>query len=344
MTGLTEPEDVDPIVGFPFRIDAADKVATAGSCFAQHIARRLHEKKFNYFVTEAAPNIFDADLLHRFNYGVYSARFGNVYTTRQLLQLFRRAFENYAPADNVWLNKSGRHIDPFRPTVQPDGFMSIADVEEDRERHLASVRRMFVELDYFVFTLGLTEVWMAKSDGAAYPICPGVAGGIFDPTKHFFRNLSAVEIIEDLNTFLSMLSNVNVRAKVILTVSPVPLAATAEDQHVLVSNTYSKSVLRVAAEEIARGHKNVAYFPSYEIITGSFNRGVYYDADLRTVTEAGVSHVMRLFFKHATEQADPDDVAVERSTTEQPTPPQNTEITSTDINRILCDEEMLMNF
>lgn len=32
-------------------------------------------------------------------------------------------------------------------------------------------------------------------------------------------------------------------------------------------------------------HDNVAYFPSYEIITGSYNRGRYYDDGLREVTE-----------------------------------------------------------
>jgi hypothetical protein len=87
---------------------------------------------------------------------------------------------------------------------------------------------------------------------------------------------------------------------VILTVSPVPLIATALDRHVLQSTTYSKAVLRVAAEESANNHKDVAYFPSYEIITASSNRGAYFAEDLREVREAGVDHVMRLFFRHAT--------------------------------------------
>ncbi|HEX2898601.1 MAG TPA: GSCFA domain-containing protein, partial [Bacteroidia bacterium] len=45
------------------------------------------------------------------------------------------------------------------------------------------------------------------------------------------------------------------------------------------------------------------YFPSYEIITGSFNRGRYYSDDLRNVTEEGVAHVMRLFLRHAAGEA-----------------------------------------
>jgi hypothetical protein len=83
-----------------------------------------------------------------------------------------------------------------------------------------------------------------------------------------------------------------------VTVSPVPLAATAEDRHVLVATNYSKAVLRVAADMLAR-LDGVAYFPSYEIIMSPSSRDAHFDDDLRSVREAGVEHVMRLFFKHA---------------------------------------------
>ena len=67
----------------------------------------------------------------------------------------------------------------------------------------------------------------------------------------------------------------------------------------LTATSYSKSVLRVAAEEVARVLGATAYFPSYEIITGNYSRGGYYGDDLREVRPEGVQHVMRpLFFKH----------------------------------------------
>src|SRR5205814_9168029 len=111
------------------------------------------------------------------------------------------------------------------------------------------------------------------------------------------------EVIADLNRFISRLHVVNHRAKMILTVSPVPLIATYEGRHVLQANTYSKAVLRVAAETIRKDNHNVDYFPSYEIITGQFNRGAYFEEDLRSVKNEGVEHVMRLFLKHFTDQS-----------------------------------------
>jgi hypothetical protein len=159
----------------------------------------------------------------------------------------------------------------------------------------------FNQLDVFIFTLGLTECWVSRLDGAAYPVAPGVAGGVFDPSRHEFVNFTVDEIVSDLKMFIRKLRLVNSSAKLILTVSPVPLAATYESSHVLVATTYSKSVLRVAAEMVSRSNEKVYYFPSFEIITGNYNRGQYFGQDLRSVTEEGVDHVMSVFMRNLTE-------------------------------------------
>jgi hypothetical protein len=292
---------VDPVVRMPFRIGARDKVVTAGSCFAQHIAQRLREHGFNFLVTESAHPILPAKLAQDFQYGTFSARYGNLYTTRQLLQLMQRAYGEFSPRDDVW-EEGGRFYDPFRPQIQPGGFATWEEYQRDREQHFAAVRRAFEEADVFVFTLGLTECWVSREDGAAYPVCPGTAAGRFDAARHAFVNFAVEDVVADMKSFITALRRRNPRVKVILTVSPVPLAATAEDRHVLVSTTYSKAVLRIAAEQLTQ-LSDVAYFPSYEIVTGAFSRGAYFADDLRSVTKAGVDHVMRLFFAHATEGA-----------------------------------------
>jgi hypothetical protein len=49
-----------------------------------------------------------------------------------------------------------------------------------------------------------------------------------------------------------------------LAVSPSPLASTHTAEDVAVKNFYSKSVLRMAAEEIAAENERVDYLPAYE--------------------------------------------------------------------------------
>lgn len=68
--------EVDPLSALSLSVDHETKVATGGSCFAQHIARRLQQSGFTYLVTEPAPEILDDEVAKLFNYGTFSARFG----------------------------------------------------------------------------------------------------------------------------------------------------------------------------------------------------------------------------------------------------------------------------
>ncbi|WP_426688348.1 GSCFA domain-containing protein [Rhodanobacter ginsengiterrae] len=287
-------EDIDPVAPPPFRIGADSRIVTAGSCFAQHVARHLRERGHAFFETEPAHPLLPPAVAKAFNYGVYSARYGNIYTARQLLQLWRRATGTFVPLDDRW-DQDGACFDPFRPTIQPEGFSSPREYAEDRRQHFAAVRKAFLEMDVFVFTLGLTECWASREDGAVYPLCPGVAAGRFDAGRHRFLNLTVDEVVSDLRAFVGELSTVNPRMKVILTVSPVPLAATAEPRHVLAANAYSKSVLRVAAEQL-RQLPGVYYFPAFEIVGAAGDEG--FAADRRSVLEPMVERVMTLFFRH----------------------------------------------
>lgn len=293
-------EHIDPVVSAPFRIGPDSCIVTAGSCFAQHVARHLRLRGHSCLETESAHPLLPASVAEAFNYGVYSARYGNIYTARQLLQLWRRATGVFVPMDDCW-EQDGACFDPFRPTIQPGGFGSAREYAEDRRQHFAAVRKAFAEMDVFVFTLGLTECWASREDGAVYPLCPGVVAGRFDGDRHRFLNLTVDEVVSDLLAFIAEVRQVNPRMKMILTVSPVPLAATAVPGHVLTASTYSKSVLRVAAEQVS-GTSDVYYFPAYEIVSAGGNDA--FAADRRSIVESAVERVMTLFFQHLVDTAE----------------------------------------
>ncbi|HJZ56123.1 MAG TPA: GSCFA domain-containing protein, partial [Gemmataceae bacterium] len=267
-------------------------------CFAQHISRSLVGKGFTYYVVEPAPPWLPAADRARYNFEVFSARYGNVYTALQLLQLFETCMGRREPADAVWRSPDGRWFDLLRPRVQPDGFASRDELLTDRVHHRRAVRRMFEVLDVFVFTLGLTEAWVARADGTVYPVAPGCGAGEFSPDRYALHNFTAGEVAAHLGEFLAGLRAVNPAARVVLTVSPVPLAATAGPRHVLQATAYSKAALRVATEEVVTAWPGVAYFGSYEIITATGRAHEYFAADRRTVTPAGVGRVMEVFFEH----------------------------------------------
>jgi hypothetical protein len=290
-------EQINPHTKASLRIGSGTRVASGGSCFAQNIATALQRRGYNYFMTEPPPLFFSAEAASMFGYGVFSARYGNLYTSLQWLQLIKRAFGEFVPVDQIWKSDNGRYFDLLRPYIVPSGFSSLGEIEADIKQHLSAVRKLFSEVEVFVFTLGLTEGWLSTVDGTIYPTCPGCgSAGEFDPKKYGFHNFDVTETTDHLFQAIRRLKEINASVQVLLTVSPVPLIATMEPRHVLQSTTYSKSVLRVAAEESTKTFDNVHYFASYEIITGTGNTSAYFGEDRRTVTQAGIEHVMACFF------------------------------------------------
>ncbi|WP_245582411.1 GSCFA domain-containing protein [Neorhizobium lilium] len=330
-----EPHLVDPVVTPRFQLATSTRVGTAGSCFAQHIAKKIAEIGFNYLITESGDDLSHHEKVTR-QFGVYSARYGNLYTPAQLSQLLDECFEGREFSETAWQRPDGRFVDPYRPQIEPVGFSSPDEVVYARKEHLEAARRVFRESEVFIFTLGLTESWRSKVDGAVFPLAPGVVAGSFDPEKHEFHNYSVRETTKILGEALDKLKNVNPDIKVLLTVSPVPLIATYEDRHILASTTYSKAVLRIAAQEYVEKYDWVDYFPSFEIITASSTGGMYFESDYREVSPLGVAHAMRCFVRNYTSGAERVEIEEIRDSRPERKNPGTGEMPA-----IICDEEAI---
>ena len=314
-----------------FHIQQEQKVVTFGSCFAQHIGRALRARSFNWHTAEKAPAILSAANAKRFNYDVFSARTGNIYTTSLLLQWARWALGEAKPPEEYW-EQDGRIFDPFRPAIEPDGFESLDEMLVSRQAALKAFRRCILDADYFVFTLGLTESWKHATEGHEYPVCPGTVAGKFDETLHVFRNQSFSEVYANLKASMDLISKSNPNIKFVLTVSPVPLTATNTGQHVMVATMSSKSILRAVTAQIQSEREDVDYFPSYELINSPVTKAIFFEPNQRGVTTHGVGFVMGHFFRsleekfgayHADEEATP---------------------TQEDQSDLVCEEEILQAF
>ncbi|WP_352289111.1 GSCFA domain-containing protein, partial [Psychrobacter sp. GW64-MNA-CIBAN-0177] len=87
----------------------------------------------------------------------------------------------------------------------------------------------------------------------------------------------------------------NPKLNIILTVSPVPLTATATDKHILVASYYSKAVLRAVAGYLSDYFEDISYFPSFEIISVNSSNDFRFENNRRTVSPKGVDYVMKHF-------------------------------------------------
>ncbi|MGB3244830.1 MAG: GSCFA domain-containing protein [Sulfitobacter sp.] len=319
-------------------------IFTAGSCFAQHVGRTLAQTGYNVIDTEPLPPFVPAELAQKHGYRLYSARFGNIYTVRQFLQLLQEAFGNFKPADPVW-ERNGTYYDALRPGMTPGGLASPELVMESRDFHLRAVQEAVAETGMVVFTLGLTETWAHTPSGTIYPTAPGTIAGQIDHEVHGFVNFRAAEIKKDFLTVRKIFQAANPDVKFLLTVSPVPLTATASGAHVLPATIYSKSVLRTVAGELAADHDDIDYFPSFEIVSSHPSGGRLFEANMRSVKPKGVRKVMRAFIAaHNSVEESPDrsskELRRERRAARRTEKPEQD--SSTD--DLVCEEELLEAF
>ena len=288
--------DMEELWDPKFHIRKQNNVVTFGSCFAQHIGNALQNRGFNWLKTELPPYGLLSKNAKRFNYDVFSARTGNIYTTSLLKQWTEWALDKKPIPDECWI-KDGRFYDPFRPRVEPNGFASREEARGSLLHTVKAFRQCIEQANFFVFTLGLTESWFNSTHGYEYPICPGTLAGEFNAIEHKFKNQNFNEILSSLVDATSMMKEINPSLRVILTVSPVPLTATNSGKHVAIATMASKSILRAVTDQLSTTDKNIDYFPSYEIINSPIFKGTFFEPNLRGVNPYGVNFVMDNFFK-----------------------------------------------
>ena len=271
-------------------------IGSAGSCFAYEIARNLQRRGFNYVVTEREHDGSNGVIVDAFDpqnpYVRFSATWGLIFNTPSLRQMVERAFGETEASpmllEEVQPDGSILYTDPYREGV---AFGSPEAFEADYHGHLSAVRAAFTRAEVFIVTLGLNECWAFKHDGSVLSNTPR-RGWMVTLTEP--RTLSVMENVEEVERFLAVVRRYNPGFKLILSLSPIPLMSTFRgDQHVITANAHSKSVLRVAADEIVRRNDGVFYFPSYEYVMHCAPAA--WEADERHVTAATVNRIMEMF-------------------------------------------------
>ncbi len=281
-----------------FQLERRDQIATAGSCFAQHIGRYLTRMGLRMIDLEPPPPGIASDIAEAHGYGLYSARYGNIYTTRQLRRLIEEATgDRTVPLEMICWERGGRWWDALRPNVEPQGWESPEEIAWHRQYHIKRVSQVLSEMDVFIFTLGLTECWTSVDESLAYPLAPGVIAGSFHTQRYKFHQLSQSEVIQDFLAVMEVLKRWRSGRplRVLLTVSPVPLAATYSDCHVLAATMASKATLLSAAVELARSNPLIEYFPSFEIVANPWLSRNSFASDKRSVTPKAIERVMQVW-------------------------------------------------
>ena len=130
------------------------------------------------------------------------------------------------------------------------------------------LRRAFASSQVFVMTLGVAAAFFdAEGRFVFVPQHGRTAADIL--VRQEMRTTTVAENVENIGRILDAARRLGGREmKIVLTVSPVPIAGTTEMESAITADCLSKSTLRVACHEVvtARAGQGVIYWPSFEIV------------------------------------------------------------------------------
>jgi GSCFA family len=242
-------------------------ITAFGSCFAAHVSNYLLKRGYRVFDESSA------------SAAAYVIRCGEgMVNTFAVAQQFQWAYGEKEFDESLWFDKSG---------LEASYDAGI------RER----TRAIFEQTDIFLITLGLSEVWYSKRTGDVF--WRAIPRSKFDPLRHGFKVSTVAENLENLNTIYRIIRERRPNASIIFTLSPIPLLATFRPVSCITANSVSKSILRVALDELHRAHsrdKRLFYFPSFEMVKEFFRDA--FRGDNRHVRDQIVGQIMESFAKH----------------------------------------------
>ena len=145
---------------------------------------------------------------------------------------------------------------------------------------------------------------------------------------------------------MNLCRKTNPKIRFLLTASPVPLTATMSGNHVLVATTESKSILRAVAGNLKSKFDFVDYFSSYEIITSTAYRSVFFEPNLRSVNLNGVNFVMDNFFNSYAKKFSvlQKGDSITKSKIIETAKNKSSPIALEEKNSVVCEEELLEAF
>lgn len=263
-----------PEFDVPFRLTPGQRIFTIGSCFARNVESELQRRGF------VIPAI---DLLKTPEFEAIGTRVLNNYGTPSIYNELAWAFgeQTFEPKDHILEAMPGKFVDMhLGPGIKPEAWEE-AKAKRDA---ITNAYRLAATCEVAIITLGLAETWFDTRTGFYVNAAPRPGMIRNEPDRFQLHVLSYQNTYDYLKRALEILRRHAPEMRVILTVSPVPLNVTHRPIDVMVANTYSKSVLRTAAEEAVVRHDFVTYFPSYESVTLSDRKLAWRD-DLRHVTD-----------------------------------------------------------
>lgn len=250
-----------PVEKTDIRIDHRSSLMLFGSCFSQSIGQKLLDGNFD---VEVNP-------------------FGVLYNPSSIakslrLLLDRKVFKEEDLFEEKGIFNSFHHHSSFS---SPDKIECLKKMNDSAER----ASKKLENLDYLLVTFGTAHVFSLRKSGKVVSNCHKVPASFFERTR-----LTVSDIVTEWSDLLVRLRSANPTVKVIFTVSPI--RHWKDGAH---GNQLSKAILLLAIDELQRMHREICYFPSYELLLDDLRDYRFYAEDMIHPSDMAVDYIWKHF-------------------------------------------------
>lgn len=244
------------------RMAISDGIFTIGSCFSDAIGAHMAACKMTVAINPA----------------------GVIYNPVSIHQVLETMILNKPPAaDGFTEGELVSHFDYHSSFSRA----SRHDVDALLRRTISSGHDALMKTDWLLITYGTAMIYTRNDNYRVVANCHKL------PASRFTKSmLTPAAVEESFSALLKAARRVNPNLKVIMTISPVRhLKDTIE------GNSVSKSILRVACNNITNAHQDVFYFPAFEIMMDDLRDYRFYAPDMIHPNAVATDYIFGKFGK-----------------------------------------------
>lgn len=240
-----------------------DQILLLGSCFTQNIGSRLTEFKFQ---TKINP-------------------LGISYNPISICdQLIRIINEDYYAENDLFLHQGKwKSHDLHSSFTHSDKSALIHLINKE----IMEAHQFIKACKLLVISMGTAYVFEHKDEKRIYNNCHKLENHLFLKKK-----LQSDEIQQAFAQLRKHLEKINPGLKIIMTVSPI-----RHQKDGMINNSFSKSTLIQAVNQMMESDPNALYFPSYEIMLDDLRDYRFYKDDLLHPSEIAIDYIWEKFSK-----------------------------------------------
>ena len=242
-------------------IDYNAKVFLMGSCFVENIG-----EKFSYYKFQSLVNSF-----------------GIIFHPKAIENLISRIIQQkkFTKEDVFFLNERWHCFEVHSVLSNPSEEIFLNKLNEILEESFSFLKTA----SHIVFTLGTAWGYENKESANLVANCHKV------PQKNFNKVLfNAIEIEASLKIITRLIKEINPKAAILFTVSPV--------RHLkdgFIENQRSKAHLITAIHQIIEKDTSISYFPSYEIMMDELRDYRFYAEDMIHPNKTAINYIWEKF-------------------------------------------------